>query len=199
MKALGGVGGPSWVLGWTAPLKSGSPPWNDRNGESEPGRSFWSVLPSTAMDELEREEFHSQVFAAQVRKLLLDARCLRERSWHLYAVAEQKVLRNRERVAQTRRLLEVHEQRRAARLLQETIFEKMNAGVLPDTGAPIVYGAPGVGGRCDACEQVLEPTQLVISVPWSSQKTFARLHAGCFMAWNAVWRSVTARRLHDVG
>jgi len=32
----------------------------------------------------------------------------------------------------------------------------------------------GSGGWCDACDQLLEPTQLVMSIPWPSEKTFAR-------------------------
>jgi hypothetical protein len=65
------------------------------------------------------------------------------------------------------------------------IQEKLEAGDLPEAGALILYGAPGIGERCDACDKVLSPTQLVMSVPWPSRKTFAHLHADCFIVWNA--------------
>ena len=141
------------------------------------------------MDRVAHEEFRSQVFATQVRKLLLDAHFLRQRSRDLHAKAELIVQRNRARVAQSCRFLAVQEQRRAARLLQELIVEKLDAGLLPEASAPIIYGGPGAGGRCDACEDVLKPTQLVMSVPWPSRGTFSQLHADCFMAWNAVRHS----------
>jgi hypothetical protein len=144
------------------------------------------------MDPAAHEAFRSQMFAARTRKLLLDAHLLCERSAELYAKAHLIVQRDRIRVAQTRRLLESHEQRRAARLLQETIFEKVEAGLLPEAGAPIVYGEPGAGGRCAACDDVLAPTQLMMSVQWPSRGTSAHLHADCFMAWNAVRRSRAA-------
>jgi hypothetical protein len=60
---------------------------------------------------------------------------------------------------------------------------KLCTGRLPSASAPRIYGAPGIGGDCDACDQLLEHTQLVMSVPWPSQKTFAHLHADCYMLW----------------
>jgi len=60
---------------------------------------------------------------------------------------------------------------------------KLCTGRLPHASASRIYGAPGIGGYCDACDQLLEPTQLVMSVPWPSQKTFAHLHADCYMLW----------------
>ena len=73
----------------------------------------------------------------------------------------------------------------AARLAR-IIGQKLNTGRLPQTSVPRIYGAPGVGGVCDACDKSLAPTQLVMSVPWPSRRTFAHLHADCFMAWNEV-------------
>jgi len=151
------------------------------------------------MDGAVREEFYSQVFAVQPRKLLLDAHALRERSCQLYAQSDSIVRRNRARVTQTHRLLETQAQRRAGRLLQNRIFDRLVAGLLPDVDAPVVWGAPGIGGRCDACGDVLQPTQMMMSVPWPRQKTYAHLHADCFMAWKAVRYSVTARKWRGGG
>ena len=139
------------------------------------------------MDTAAPAEFRSQIFAAQVRKLLVDAHLLRERSVDLYDQAGLIVRRNKARVAQTRRRIKLQEQRRAERLLRKTIFRKLGTGLLPETGAPIVYGAPGAGGLCDACEHLLRPTQLVMSVPF--KEAFVYLHADCFTIWNALRQS----------
>ena len=72
---------------------------------------------------------------------------------------------------------------RSERIRVSYIRWKLCTGRLPYASAPRIYGAPGSGGPCDACDQLLEPMQLVISIPWTSEKTFAHLHADCFMLW----------------
>jgi hypothetical protein len=89
-------------------------------------------------------------------------------------------------------LLERQAERRSARQLQALIVQKLRTGHLPEASAPTIYGAPGVGGCCDACDKPLLARQLVMSVPWPSHKTFAHLHADGFMAWNGVRRSRAA-------
>ena len=99
---------------------------------------------------------------AEVRKLLIYARVFVEGSSALSATAHLVVLHNKAHVAQIRGELQRHKDRRAARLLQATISTKLDAGLLPEGGAAITSGAPGAGGRCDACENLLQPTQLVV-------------------------------------
>jgi hypothetical protein len=51
---------------------------------------------------------------------------------------------------------------------------------------PIVYGAPGAGGFCNACDAPLIGEQLVMSIPKGD--TVVHPHAECFMIWTAQWR-----------
>jgi hypothetical protein len=67
------------------------------------------------------------------------------------------------------------------------IGRKLSSGRLPHESVPTIHGAPGVGGRCGACDRLLAPRQLVMSVPF--KQAFVDLHADCFMAWNAVRHS----------
>ena len=61
---------------------------------------------------------------------------------------------------------------------------KLCTGRLPNVNVPEIYAAPGSGGYCDACDELLAPPQFVIAIPWSSEKTFAHLHARCYVLWN---------------
>ena len=61
---------------------------------------------------------------------------------------------------------------------------KLSTGRLPNVNVPEIYAGPGSGGCCDACDELLAPAQLVIAIPWSSEKTFVHLHARCFVVWN---------------
>jgi len=68
--------------------------------------------------------------------------------------------------------------------LRLLIHRKIWDGRLPCDRAPGVLGAPGVGGCCDGCDEPLATTQMGMSVPWPSEKTFAHLHADCYQIWN---------------
>jgi hypothetical protein len=61
---------------------------------------------------------------------------------------------------------------------------KLCTGRLPNVNVPEIYAAPGSGECCDACDELLAPTQLMIAIPLSSEKTFALLHARCYLLWN---------------
>ena len=122
-------------------------------------------------------------------KFVLDARRHYDEGVLRYLKAARAVRRIKLRLAQAHSTIRAHTQRRTTAQLRVTIQQKLEAGDLPEASALILYGVPGVGEHCDACDKVLGPTQLVMSVPWPSRKTFAHLHADCFMAWNAVCRS----------
>ena len=64
-------------------------------------------------------------------------------------------------------------------------------GRLPYANAQTIYGGTGSGGWCDGCEQLLQPTLLVMSILWPSEKTFAHLHAICFTLWDRERRGTT--------
>ena len=123
------------------------------------------------------------------RKFVVDARRHYDTSVLRHLKAARAVRRIKLQLAQARYSIRAHTRRRAETTLRAIIQEKLEAGDLPEASAPALYGAPGIGQHCDACDKVLSPTQLVMSVPRPSRKTFAHLHADCFMAWNAVRRS----------
>jgi hypothetical protein len=45
--------------------------------------------------------------------------------------------------------------------------------------------ADRAGETCDACERLLAETHLVMTAPSMADKTFAKLHADCYVLWNA--------------
>ena len=68
--------------------------------------------------------------------------------------------------------------------LRARINRRLNAGRLPHNGVAVTHGAPGVGGYCAACDRLLTPRHLTMSVPF--RQGFVYLHADCFLIWNAV-------------
>ena len=105
--------------------------------------------------------------------------------WVRAARATSSEIISRSVETQARNLL-VRKQAAEARTssLRTRIARKLITGRLPHDSTPIIHGAPGVGGRCTACDQPLTPRQLVMSVPF--KQTFVYLHADCFTAWNAL-------------
>ena len=73
---------------------------------------------------------------------------------------------------------------RSERTRVANIRWKLCTGRLPNVNVPEIYAAPGNGGYCDACDELLAPTQFGIAIPWSSEGTFAYLHARCYVLWN---------------
>ena len=53
-----------------------------------------------------------------------------------------------------------------------------------------MFGAPGVGQKCDACEEVIFAGQLAMAVPFQQKKILLQLHAGCFSIWDFERRTV---------
>src|SRR5215831_4058166 len=127
-------------------------------------------------------------------KLLLNSHDLYARSAFAYERADATVRRNRARLTAIRASLQRQAQRLALRELHEMIRQKLAEDRLPQYSAPRIFGEPGVGGMCDACDKLLNPRQLVMWVPWPSKQTFAHLDADCFMAWRAMISSMAARR-----
>jgi hypothetical protein len=66
--------------------------------------------------------------------------------------------------------------------LHRMVRRRLRTGRLPDESVPVIRGAPGDGGACDACDLPLTSRQLVMAVPVCD--AFVHLHAGCFMVWN---------------
>ena len=73
---------------------------------------------------------------------------------------------------------------RSERIRVAYIRWKLCTGRLPKANVPGIHATHGTGGCCDACDELLAPTQLVIAIPWPSEKTLAHLHPRCYMLWN---------------
>src|SRR5262245_58934314 len=88
-------------------------------------------------------------------------------------------------------ILEARRLRVQTRPVRETvrresiIARNLRAGRLPLSSVPIINGGPGDGGNCDGCGKPLTSAQLAMAIP-SGENTFVRLHADCFVIWNAI-------------
>ena len=153
-----------------------------------------SLMPGSVLGFLPYKSGLMYLMAYDAAKLLLDAHNLHARSASAYEIADVAVRRNHARLTVIRGALRRQAQYHTARQLQVIVRQKLNADRLPCDSAARIYGASGVGGICDVCDKLLSPTQLVMSVPWPRQQTFAHLHADCFIAWRAMISSIAARR-----
>ena len=83
----------------------------------------------------------------------------------------------------------------ALRLL---IRAKLEQGRLPYNGIPRIWGAPGNGETCDACELIIPPSDMVIegismtgdvtdaskALPAVDRRRPLQLHVTCFYLWD---------------
>jgi len=53
-----------------------------------------------------------------------------------------------------------------------------------------MFGAPGIGQKCDACEEIISAGQVAMAVPFQQRKIFLYLHAGCFSVWDSERRAL---------
>src|SRR5215831_18573066 len=118
-----------------------------------------------------------------------------ERSVVLCTNSTITIVRSQEIRAQNRQVRHQSLQERArvsTTRLKSIIARKLRQGHLPWISSANISGEPGQGGICDACEQILAPTQLVMAVPAGEKKV--HLHADCFMLWNEERCAATAAR-----
>jgi len=111
-----------------------------------------------------------------------------ERSTVLCTKSKLTIILSGEVSAQNRRVRHQSLQERARNgtlRLNSIIARKLREGHLPWVCPPIISGAPGQGGNCDACDKTLAPTQLVMTVLAAEEKA-VHLHADCFVLWNAI-------------
>lgn len=83
--------------------------------------------------------------------------------------------------------------------LRLLIRAKLEQGLLPYDSIPRVWGAPGSGETCDACDLVIEPPQMVIegiALSNGNSPLHApdlrgplQLHVMCFYLWDVERRS----------
>ena len=66
----------------------------------------------------------------------------------------------------------------------QLIREKLADGRLPLQSIPRVWGRPGHGENCDACDGVIAKDELVIEgMPLVAGRPPMRLHIECFYLW----------------
>ena len=70
----------------------------------------------------------------------------------------------------------------AIRLL---IRAKLADGRLPRDSAPKILGRPGNWEKCDACEEILRTTALMMEVyPLTKGTKIVHFHGDCYALWN---------------
>jgi len=68
--------------------------------------------------------------------------------------------------------------------LQLIIRQKLHDGTLPTNSIPRVWGGPGKGETCDACESVITKNEWVIEgISLTGGRKPLQLHAECFHLW----------------
>jgi len=85
-----------------------------------------------------------------------------------------------------------HEAVTDAETLRALIARKLKSGSLPRDSQPRMFGAPGIGQKCDACEEIISAGQVAMAVPFQQRKIFLYLHAGCFSVWDSERRVLPA-------
>src|SRR5262245_28284786 len=77
------------------------------------------------------------------------------------------------------------------------VRQKLRNGRLPSKRAASIFGRPGAGGRCGACNRELRSTQLVMELPTFDGRVLF-VHGDCFIVWDAeraaLWPSVVGVR-----
>jgi hypothetical protein len=83
--------------------------------------------------------------------------------------------------------------------LRLLIRAKLEQGVLPYNSIPRIWGAPSDGETCDACDSLIDPSELVmegISLSDGSKVLHAQdrrkplqLHVTCFYLWDTERRT----------
>jgi hypothetical protein len=68
-------------------------------------------------------------------------------------------------------------------LLRRLIQSKLADGRLPYNSIPRLWGGAGNGETCDACDEVITKTQLLMEGIGVGKKGI-QFHVGCFSAWD---------------
>jgi hypothetical protein len=67
--------------------------------------------------------------------------------------------------------------------LRLTIRSKLADGRLPRNSIPRIWGGPGNGEECDACEETIPKSQFVMEGLASEGGRGVQLHVKCFYLW----------------
>lgn len=70
--------------------------------------------------------------------------------------------------------------------LSVLIRSKLADGRLPQDSIPRMWGGPGNGESCDACEEIISEAQFVMEgLSTSAGGLGVQLHVRCFQVWDA--------------
>jgi len=97
-----------------------------------------------------------------------------------------------QQVSLNRTQLRAHAERISASKCRWRLREKLWGARLPYDRPAIVYGGPGDGRPCAACDKATSHRQLVMAIPVANPTMLAYLHADCFELWD-VLRCLTPR------
>jgi hypothetical protein len=68
--------------------------------------------------------------------------------------------------------------------LRSLIREKLASGRLPHDSIPRIWGGPGQGEMCDACDEVITKPQMLME-GISETGPGIQMHVQCFYVWDA--------------
>ena len=71
-------------------------------------------------------------------------------------------------------------------LLRLLVRAKLRDGRLPYNSIPRVWGGPGNGETCDACDDIITKDELVMEgIALAGRRRPLQLHVGCFSVWDS--------------
>lgn len=115
------------------------------------------------------------------RALVLRGERLSRQSLFSCSASEDLIRRSREQIIASRS--RARECRRPLiSALNPIIRQKLRSGRLPSARPVRIFGGPGAGGQCAACNRPLRETQLVMELPCDGQVLL--LHGDCFIVWD---------------
>jgi hypothetical protein len=69
--------------------------------------------------------------------------------------------------------------------LRLLIERKLDDGRLPHNSIPRVWGGPGDGEECDACEEPIPKNQLIMEgISLDGDRRAVQFHVACFYLWD---------------
>jgi hypothetical protein len=78
--------------------------------------------------------------------------------------------------------------------LQLVIRQKLANGTLPLNSIPRVWGGPGNGEMCDACEGIVTKDEMLIEgISLAGGRNPLQLHVECFHLWERERHAVVAK------
>ena len=117
------------------------------------------------------------------RTLMLRGERLCRQSLSLCSTSEELLRSSQLRIAASLSWVREH-RRHWSSAVGPIIRQKLRDGRLPSKRVASIFGGPGAGGRCGACNRELRSTQLVMELPMFDGHVHF-VHGDCFSVWDA--------------